>query len=304
MDLTQLRTFVAVVEEGHLTRAADRLHISQPAASGHIRMLERDLDVVLFERRSRGLELTKAGQVLLHRARRVLAEARSFTSTAREFSGRIQGALVLGCNNDPILSRAADVVGHMHCAHPAIGLSVRVQSSGASLQSTRSGETDAAFLLAQSVDDSLAALTLRPVSFCVAGPAKWQSLLQEADWQRLADLPWVTATQGNSYHRMLQVLFGEKGLQVNSVTQTDNDAMTQALILAGVGVSLVREDIAIEAQAAGLMAIWPNAVTTTQLMFVHARHRSDDPLIAALVGAVKTVWAAGAPAVGAAGPVL
>ena len=62
MELTQLRTFVAVAQEGHLTRAAERLHISQPAASAHIRALESSFEVQLFVRTNRGLELTEAGR--------------------------------------------------------------------------------------------------------------------------------------------------------------------------------------------------------------------------------------------------
>ena len=75
MDLTQLRTFVAVAQEGHLTRAAERLHISQPAASTHVRALEAYLQVQLFARTNRGLELTAAGRRLADSAERVLSSA-------------------------------------------------------------------------------------------------------------------------------------------------------------------------------------------------------------------------------------
>ena len=65
MELYQLRSFAAVAEENHLTRAAERLHLSQPAVSGHIKALEGELGVRLFERASTGMELTAAGKELL-----------------------------------------------------------------------------------------------------------------------------------------------------------------------------------------------------------------------------------------------
>ena len=65
MELYQLRTFAAVAELGHLTRAAEQLHISQPAVSAQVRALEEELGVVLFERSSSGMQLTPAGRQLL-----------------------------------------------------------------------------------------------------------------------------------------------------------------------------------------------------------------------------------------------
>ena len=75
MELYQLRSFLAVAELGHLTRAAERLHVSQPALSAQIKALEDELSVVLFERGAAGMTLTAAGRQLLPEAERVVAAA-------------------------------------------------------------------------------------------------------------------------------------------------------------------------------------------------------------------------------------
>src|SRR5690349_15588874 len=105
MDLTQLRTFVAVVQEGHLTRAAERLHISQPTASNHIKALEGTLGVQLFVRTTRGLEPTPAGLRLAESAGRVLGSTMELVSLARELQANPAGRLSLGTLADPMTNR-------------------------------------------------------------------------------------------------------------------------------------------------------------------------------------------------------
>ena len=78
MELYQIRAFVAVAELGHLTRASERLHVSQPALSGQIKALESRLDLKLFERAPSGMLLTAAGKNLLPRAIEALAAADAF----------------------------------------------------------------------------------------------------------------------------------------------------------------------------------------------------------------------------------
>src|SRR5262245_59046334 len=96
MDLRHLRYFITVAEEGHITRAAERLGMQQPPLSQRIKAIERELDVQLFRRKPRGVELTDAGQAFLKNAQAVLAQFdRTFETTRRTARGE-EGEICVG----------------------------------------------------------------------------------------------------------------------------------------------------------------------------------------------------------------
>src|SRR5215212_6336644 len=96
MDLRQLRYFIAVAEERHITRTAERLGMQQPPLSQQIKAMERELDVQLFFRKPRGVELTEAGRALLEDARAMLAQLDRALSRARRTARGEQGRICIG----------------------------------------------------------------------------------------------------------------------------------------------------------------------------------------------------------------
>src|SRR5215475_4147969 len=96
MDLRHLRYFIVVAEEGHVTRAAERLGIQQPPLSQLIKAMERELDVVLFRRKPRGVELTDAGRAFLDNARATLSQFDYTFETTRRAARGEQGRVCVG----------------------------------------------------------------------------------------------------------------------------------------------------------------------------------------------------------------
>src|SRR5689334_2161313 len=125
MELRHLRYFVAVAEEGHVTRAAGRLGIQQPPLSQQIRALETELDVQLFRRRPRGVELTQAGEALLTEARAVLDRAEHAASAARRAARGESGRLGLGFTSSasfhPLVPR---IIREFRAASPLVSLTL------------------------------------------------------------------------------------------------------------------------------------------------------------------------------------
>ena len=288
-DLVQLKTFVAVAEEQHLTRAAERLFISQSAASAHVRAIEERLDTQLFDRTNRGLELTRAGQLLAEKARALLNEEAHFSSFARELRGKIEGNLVVGTSSEPG-TRIGEIVSSLRASHPLITVDLMARPSSGARQGLASGELDVGVLLAISAEAGFTYYELTSVPYRVAGPAAWKDVIDDADWATLAQLPWLTPSGSSAYSGMLARLFGHRGLELNSVLRFDNSSVGRAALEAGAGLMLLREDHAVQGELKGNLALSPLARTEISLWAAHQSGRHADPLIRAFVEAARVSW--------------
>lgn len=146
MDLRQLRTFVAVAEELHFTRAAARLGIAQPAVSQQIRALERELGLVLLDRSSRRVTLTRAGETLRARAVRMLDELRAAQADLDALKGLRAGRVAVGVTPTPGAFQVAATIGRFHRRFPAIEISLREGLSRDLAEDLRAGTLDVAFV--------------------------------------------------------------------------------------------------------------------------------------------------------------
>lgn len=290
LDLTQLRTFVAVAEEEHLTRGAERIHLSLSAASAHVRAIEDTYGVKLFNRTNRALELTHAGRCLLESARKLLKQAAELESQARLLAGEIAGPLTFGCNADPTLGRTAEIVEALRDNSPGIELTMLRRTSAAARQGLQSGELDVAMLIGEPNDPEVVYHTLRPITYRIAGPMKWADTIASGDWVALAALPWIDVVGNPVYAQMIDQPFLDRGLARNTVYSTDSDVFLRNMISAGVGVSIVREDHAREAQRTGAMAVAMHWEAHEELRLAYSHKRVNDPLIQAFLAAARSVW--------------
>jgi DNA-binding transcriptional LysR family regulator len=143
MELRHLRYFVAIAEERSFTRAAERLWVSQPGLSTQIRRLERELGVRLFERHTRGVNLTGAGEVLLGRARAALAAADVAADTGRDLEAGLAGRLSLGLSTDARWHGTSALLEQFASDYDGVELSVLEGNGGTLWRDLRDGRIDA-----------------------------------------------------------------------------------------------------------------------------------------------------------------
>src|SRR5713101_4064123 len=147
MELRHLRYFVAVAEEGHVTRAAQRLGIQQPPLSQQIRALEAELQVQLFRRKPRGVELTQAGEALFAEAQAILRQVDHAVSAARRTARGEAGRIGLGFTSSASFHPfVPSVIRAFREAHPLVALSLEESGTAELVEGLHAERIDAAFV--------------------------------------------------------------------------------------------------------------------------------------------------------------
>jgi DNA-binding transcriptional LysR family regulator len=147
MELRHLRYFVAAAEEGHITRAAERLGIQQPPLSLQIRALERELGVQLFHRKPRGVELTDAGRALFADARTILTLIDRAVATVRQTAQGKRGRIAVGFTSSaPFHPFVPRVIRAFREACPAVSLTLEENGTADLVHALRTERIDAAFI--------------------------------------------------------------------------------------------------------------------------------------------------------------
>jgi DNA-binding transcriptional LysR family regulator len=153
MELRHLRYFLAVAEEGHITRAAARLGIQQPPLSQQIHALERELEVQLFRRKPRGVELTSAGRALLDDARAILAQVEHARAATRRTARGEQGRIVVGFTTSaPFVPFVPRVIRAFRELYPLVALALEETGTGEMVDALRNELIDAAFIRSPAPD--------------------------------------------------------------------------------------------------------------------------------------------------------
>lgn len=147
MELHQLRYFLAVAERKHFTRAAEAVHVSQPALSKQIAVLERELGTPLFTRARGNIALTAAGEDLLPFARRILSDVETARLEVRELAGLQRGRLRVGATPTLLTGLLPGVLHRYHDAYPGIDLFVEETGSRDLVRLLADGSLDLALII-------------------------------------------------------------------------------------------------------------------------------------------------------------
>ncbi len=290
MEIYQLKTFLAVARVGHLTRASEQLHITQPAVSKQLKALEEELGVLLFDRLPTGMALTSAGTTLLPHAERALFDAMELLNTAKRLQGEVAGVIRLGTIIDPESIRLGSFLGAVLQFHPLLQMKLLHGVSGSVMAQLLAGEIDAGFYLGEVATPGIGQVLLRSVTYRVVAPPDWAAKMQQASWQDIGGLPWVGTPAQSSQHRLVRELLRKEGFEPRFVVEADQEASMISLVKSGVGLCLMRDELAQAAALRGEVVVWDGASQACPLTFIYNKTREQDPAIVALRQVLKDIW--------------
>ncbi len=196
MELKQLQLFVAVAEDLHFGRAAERMYIAQPALSQHIRRLERELGVELFDRRGRNVKLTAPGRAFLGEARRVVAQSERAATVARRAGDGSEGVLTLGYYPAVAASVVPEIVQPFLDHAPGMSIHLIADGPQALNDGLVRGDLDLAVTSGPILRPGMATQVLQHSHLAVVMPVEHPLTEQyEIDLTQLEDLPLVTTAR-------------------------------------------------------------------------------------------------------------
>ena len=242
MELRQLRYLVALAEELNFTRAAANEHVAQPALSQQIRRLEDEVGLALVERTTRQVALTEAGEILVARARRILAELDAAGTELQALRGMDTGHITIGAIHTMGPIDLSLPLALFHDRHPGVGLTVREASSEEMAEMLRADELDLAFLsvterveshglgLHQLVSEEL--VVLLPLDHPLSSRPK----VKMAD---LAQEQFISFRAGARLRELLVAAGRQAGFEPRVTLESNESLRIRRLVARGFGVAIL-----------------------------------------------------------------
>ncbi len=283
MELYQLRTFVTVAETGNLTQAAERLFSSQPAVSAHIKALEEELEIKLFDRTPKGMRLTENGSLLRDKAQLVLNAGNDLKLKAKTLQGVLTGQAKIGLNADADYLLLAKWHNALVSKYTQLKIQLTQGTSVELIRKVSTGDLDVTFFSGDSNYDELSFIELCTTQAVIAAAPKWAEQLKNADKEDLAKLPWIYPEPLCIYHRLIRNIFAKTTNKPSMITSSAAEDSTNALLKAGVGLALIRDDEAEIMLKNGEIVIWTGETFSLPLRLAYLKSREQDPLVKALL---------------------
>lgn len=241
MTFRQVEIFLAVADARNFTRAAEALHLSQSTLSQHVRELEDELGVRLFDRLGRAVTLTEAGRLLQDHATRLTATLVSARRSMDELKGLERGSLVIGASTTPGIYVLPAVVAAFRRRYPGIDVSLRIANSAVIEERIRADAVDLGIVgghILRSNERCVATGLLDELLLIVAPTHPWAKRREVAP-RELAGVQLLMREQGSATRQVTERTLRQAGVSFMPSMELDHIEAIKQAVMAGLGVAFV-----------------------------------------------------------------
>jgi LysR family transcriptional regulator, transcription activator of glutamate synthase operon len=296
MDLRQLSYLVALAEERHFTRAAAREHVAQPALSQQIKRLEQELGLGLVERSTRHVRITDAGQLLVARAKRILAETDAARAELEALKGVESGRVSVGAMHTMGPIDVSLVLAIFHERHPAVELTVREQSSEELAAMLRHDEVDLAFLSVteQIESEGLALHQLVSEELVAVLPSDHRNARRRRlAMAQLADEEFISFRAGARLRELLESAGQHAGFEPKIKLESNESSRIRRLVARGMGVAILPRSDATAPGADVAVVALADPQLSRDITLAWRRDRRQPPAVAAFLELARETFGGG-----------
>jgi DNA-binding transcriptional LysR family regulator len=236
------------------------------------------------------MALTLPGRRLVAAAQDVIAAANAMASEARSLSGEIVGRIRLGTIAEPEFVQLPALLASAVERFPLVEIELHHEVSGEAFTKVRDGSLEASFYYGDLAHPSVAAIPLLRFDFRVVAPAAWRGRIARADFASLAGEPWILTPPISTHRILAEALFRRHDATPTTLIEADNEGVIRSLVVAGLGLALMREDAAAALVESGHACLWEGARLPTTLQFIWREEIGADPVTRALLELVREMW--------------
>lgn len=299
MTFEQLRVFIEVATQLHMTRAAERLHMTQPAVSASIAALEANCGLPLFHRVGRRIELTEAGRIFQDEAQAILDRVARAEAVLNDLSGLKRGRLSLHASQTIANYWLGPRLARFHALHPAISLSVAIGNTTQCVAAVMEGQADLAFVEGE-VNEPLLVRIAVPgdrLILVVGRNHKWAGR-DDISPAMLPLSPWVLREPGSGTRQVFEDACRQRGLDPRALDVVlefpSNEAVLSA-VEAGAGATVISELVAQAGLSTGALVRVPFDVEDRPFFVLRHADRYRSKAENALLDLVRADQAPRAP---------
>ncbi|MGG0719619.1 LysR family transcriptional regulator [Robertmurraya massiliosenegalensis] len=293
MQLEELKTFVTLAEVKNFTKTADKLLMSQPTVSLHIKNLEKEFNTDLFQRSPKFLKITPSGQLLLLRAKKIIEVYDIAKQEILEFHHKIAGKLTIGASYSIGEYILPSILCELQKKYPTLEIEMMIGNREEILQYVRQFQIDIGFIEGEAMEKDLRIVAfMEEEFFIVSSPAHLLTGKQEITFHDLKKETWLSREVGSGNRDFLLEILSTNGLKINSLLTMNSIQAIKESVINGLGVSLLSKHAIKRELEHRYLAILPiyNQSFTRTFSYVYSPIMENNKNVEAFIEVLEEKW--------------